>query len=1181
MKKRPTPTNPLRKFMKIAAWTVMAIVLTVAAVTICAVRLLEPAQLTPLVVSAANSMFDAEVSIKSVDLSLHGKTPFIRLQVDSLLVISKPMRRLRDGGNKDIPLWADTLLRLERFEGSISPAALIAGKIDLRDVILTTPEINLFTVNEQHSSYLVFTPSDTATASPSDTPSKIPPFSINHFSIVNPRPLRFGNMATGEHFTLALSSLSIDSDGEPVYAVRMDGDVASPSLGIYNLEKLKFGVNGGIGWDPEHPAELALDRFKLTADFLEATVDARVDFSRDIIVRDFSIDLGEMGIERILSVIPDSIKEAYDLTPRMLSTDMALVFSARSTAPFNITTDSVPSAEIELLVKEGSLRLGQARFDKVGGRVHATLKGNDIDSAVFIVKDFTICGPATNLTINAEATRVQHDPLISGCVRGSTRLERLPSKLLDLVGGALSGHVTADIDFCCTPSMLNTGNFHRIVLKGDIDARNLYYLANDTNLMVFAGNSCLKFGTNEHFGQNTELLAATIKVDSTEIITGDAAMTLTDLALGVGTTKPNSRDTTVIVPMGGCLRFKSLNVSLLDHETTIKVRNVDGRVSLQRYKNNRRLPLFKFDLGIKYISFGSATTRMMLAGSNLSLEANRLPHRRVSRRVQRTADSLRRARPDMPADSVYAYALRKHRPNPDRPHRVHPQYTDSASEIIYWGTAPGIRRLLLKWQIRGSVSSRRAGLFTAAFPIRNRLSDFNATFNNDSVVMTDVKYKAGSSDFLISGCISNMKRAFTSRSFTQPVRINFDVLSDTIDVNELAGTAFKGAAAVRAETAGHHRFDIDAIEAAEEAGDSVFEHEIGRMVADAPDSVAPLLVPTNIDLKFNMRADNVRYSDILFHDFTGELLAFGGALNLHKLSATSDVGSVDLSALYAAPNANDMRFGFGLDVDRFNIARFMQMVPALDSIMPLLRDFRGIVDARIAATCDIDRSMNFVLPTLSAAIRLQGDSLELIDHETYRKIGKWLMFKDKQRNIIDHMNVEMTVRDNVLQMYPFIFNIDRYKLGVQGYNDLALNFNYHIAVLKSPLPFKFGVNISGNPDHYKIRLGGARLKENLPTNVAIVDTTRINLLNEIENVFRRGVTRAHFRGLDISRTPLASEINLDSDTITAADSAVFIREGLIPAPVKEPSATDDATQENRRKKPARQHRNNREATLKQ
>ena len=158
------------------------------------------------------------------------------------------------------------------------------------------------------------------------------------------------------------------------------------------------------------------------------------------------------------------------------------------------------------------------------------------------------------------------------------------------------------------------------------------------------------------------------------------------------------------------------------------------------------------------------------------------------------------------------------------------------------------------------------------------------------------------------------------------------------------------------------------------------------------------------------------------------------------------------------------------------------------------------------------------------------------------------MFKNKTRNVIDHMDVLLTVANNQMQLYPFIFDIDRYRLGVQGYNDLAFNFDYHIAVLKSPLPFKFGINLRGNPDDFKIRLGKARLKEGQATNVALADTTRVNLLREFQNVFRRGVEQSGLSSLDVNTRPQNSEPLPANDTISHADSLYFIEQGLIEAP---------------------------------
>ncbi len=278
---------------------------------------------------------------------------------------------------------------------------------------------------------------------------------------------------------------------------------------------------------------------------------------------------------------------------------------------------------------------------------------------------------------------------------------------------------------------------------------------------------------------------------------------------------------------------------------------------------------------------------------------------------------------------------------------------------------------------------------------------------------------------------------------------------------------------------------------------------------------------------------------------------YGGGVNLHDLAAWSDAGSVNLSALYLAPKASEMQFGFGLQLDQFKIERFLKLVPAVDSIMPLMRDFSGIISADIAATVEIDSTMNMVLPTLDAAIKLSGDSLAFINADTYRTLGKWLRFRDKADNKIKHMNVEFLVRDNMMETFPFSFDIDRYRLGVVGSNDLALNFNYHISVLKSPLPFKFGINIKGNPDKYKVRFGGAKFKEGMAVeSINIVDTARVNLIKQIEGVFRRGVQNSRFSRLDVKAPVKISDFE-DESGLSQADSLMLRQEGILPPEEKD------------------------------
>ena len=118
-----------------------------------------------------------------------------------------------------------------------------------------------------------------------------------------------------------------------------------------------------------------------------------------------------------------------------------------------------------------------------------------------------------------------------------------------------------------------------------------------------------------------------------------------------------------------------------------------------------------------------------------------------------------------------------------------------------------------------------------------------------------------------------------------------------------------------------------------------------------------------------------------------------------------------------------------------------------------------------------------------------------------------LLFKNKKRNVFDSIAVNLIVENGNVTVYPFLVQIDRYKAAVGGTQGLDMNFNYHISILKSPIPFKLGLNISGNLD--KMKLGKAKYKDDVtPVAIHRVDSTRINMgrniVDDFEKVMKRG-----------------------------------------------------------------------------
>ena len=57
-------------------------------------------------------------------------------------------------------------------------------------------------------------------------------------------------------------------------------------------------------------------------------------------------------------------------------------------------------------------------------------------------------------------------------------------------------------------------------------------------------------------------------------------------------------------------------------------------------------------------------------------------------------------------------------------------------------------------------------------------------------------------------------------------------------------------------------------------------------------------------------------------------------------------------------------------LDNIDVKQFIGMMPAVDSMMPLLSSFQGKINADIAATTDVDSTMNIVIPSLDAALKM-------------------------------------------------------------------------------------------------------------------------------------------------------------------------------------------------------------------
>ena len=273
---------------------------------------------------------------------------------------------------------------------------------------------------------------------------------------------------------------------------------------------------------------------------------------------------------------------------------------------------------------------------------------------------------------------------------------------------------------------------------------------------------------------------------------------------------------------------------------------------------------------------------------------------------------------------------------------------------------------------------------------------------------------------------------------------------------------------------------------------------------------SPLIViPSNLTAKVGVQAGTIRYSDLETSFVSTDLEMKERCLQMTNTFAMTNMGEVFLEGFYSTRTKKDLTAGFDLMLSNITAEKVIQLFPAVDSIIPMLKAFKGLLDCEIAATSAIDTSMNIVLPSLSGMVKIDGKNLSLSESEDLDKLRKTLRFKDRDSSYIDRMSVRGIVKENQLEVFPFILNVDRYTLALNGLQGFDQRFKYHVAAIKSPIPFRFGVNLGGTFSDWRWKLGKAKYKSvKIPLFDDEIDGLRVNLVSSIHNIFDRGIEQA-------------------------------------------------------------------------
>lgn len=1122
-------------------WKVLLWVAGVWAVLLLVVQFaLSPAVLTRLANNMAGKYVDADVNFGEVRLSVFRSFPYLNVGFDDFSLTYPSGRHAGEDSTyymmrQGCGPGADTLASMRRMYASVDVAALALGTLRVPMLVLDKPRIFAKNYPDGSANWNVFASGredkDPADSSPS--PLKLALGRIvlrGHPHVVYSSPgdtlfamadfkrLRFnGKLAPGreeEESVRSRRGLSVDSMMVAVrhcsdtFALRLDrmGLLAHKGHLDFNAAATAWMASrnyGRMGVPVKLRAELDFPEdpvFSVDVMDLEARV---ADIPLKASVRlGFGDQLYVSGMASIdacrLNDVLDHFRDNLLKVAENVDTDARVSLSADFDGFLDPASGVFPDINARLVIPRSSIgnRMLDIRHElALDSEVHGT--GGKIGISV---NDFHIKGKALHADVCGSASDLLgKDPVIDADASLEVSLDTLSRYLRRRSGMQMSGSLSAALKGTACLSHLDLYQLAQADISGKVHSPDLNVTGDSLRLALDSLDIWLGAVGNTRdssVAQGERMLALTAYVDSAYFSLKDKMRVIgkgLSLKAQNAASVLDKTDSSRFYPFGGRLDVGFL--SMVGVDTTFIALSGSGNIfKISPKQGSPDVPVLTLDSSSGGVFMRGPVNRVFIR--NLDVDAvaamNSIERRRRSRAF---VDSLSRRYPDVPRDSLYRF-LRRNQGSRPVPEWLSEE--DFRKRDIRLDLGDTVMRYLREWDFEGSLSIGSAGIVSPYFPLRNRLADVKAGFNNNEIRFDSFRLSSGRSSLAASGTLAGLRSALGRKGM---LRLNLDVSSDSLNVNELVGAWHMGSN-YEPENLSAESLDID---------DEEYQEMVVTDTLDTAEIGSPelLVVPGNLIADLSLKAADVTYSKLRIDTMTTDIAVRERCIQLTNTAATSDVGDIEFEGFYSTRTKKDLKTGFDLQLKDITAEKVLEMMPGVDSVMSMLKSFRGKLNCTVSATADMDTTMTIMTPSINGIIRISGDDLTLSESTAFTEIARKLMFKDKTGGHIDHMSVEGLISDNRIEVFPFVLKVDRYTLAMSGVQNLDASFKYHVSVIDSPLPFRVGIDLSGNFDDFKFRIGKPKYKNvNVPVFSGVIDQTRINLRESIQDIFRRGVDNA-------------------------------------------------------------------------
>lgn len=233
-----------------------------------------------------------------------------------------------------------------------------------------------------------------------------------------------------------------------------------------------------------------------------------------------------------------------------------------------------------------------------------------------------------------------------------------------------------------------------------------------------------------------------------------------------------------------------------------------------------------------------------------------------------------------------------------------------------------------------------------------------------------------------------------------------------------------------------------------------------------------IIIPSNLDLKFQANAQKVNFNELTLKDAKGSINMYKGVLTMQNTGFNLIGCTVNMNAKYQASTPKRAQFEYDIKASDFDIKRAYNEIKIFREMASAAEKAQGTISLEYKLKGRLNANMEPVYPSLIGNGVVSVKDIKMHGMKMFSAVAKETNHDKINNPELSKVEIKSSIKNNIITLERFKFKFAGFRPRIEGTTSLDGRLNIKMRLGLPPLGIiGIPMTITGNKDNPKVKIG--------------------------------------------------------------------------------------------------------------